>query len=378
MHNPIFRRFSALAALLLVACSDKPAPTAAPPAMPPMPVTVLEVSPTNIPLSLEAVGQTEGSREVEVRARINGILLKRHYAEGSQVKAGQVLFQVDPIPYELSLTQARAQHNEARARYEQSSREARRLQSLLAQQAVSQKEVDDATSAQALTQAALQAAEATVKQAELNLTYTTVSAPVGGISGRALKSEGSLIGSADNLLTSIVQAQPIWVRFALSESELAQLPGKLNPNSVEVELILPNGSTYPSKGKLNFAGSAIDPRLGTQPLRAEFANPNLQLLPGQFVRTRISMGQREGVYLVPQSAVMQSDQGRFVLVAGANNTAEVRPIQAGGWRGKDWVVLGGLKPGDKVILDNLVKLRPGAPIAPKPPGAPQATSTTGK
>lgn len=363
----------ALLAGLAPACSvsDKPAgpPQGGKPA--PVPVTIIEMHPAQVPTSMEAVGQTEGAKEVEVRARVGGILEKQLYREGEPVKAKQALFQIDRAPLEIALAQARAQLAEQKAKVEQTAREASRLKGLAALQAISQREYDDALSAAAIAQAALQAAEAKTREAELNLSYATVTAPVPGISGRSVRSEGTLVSTGtDSLLTTIVQVNPIWVRFSLSDSELAQLPGgRLKPDTVRgIELILPDGSVFPARGRLNFAASQIDPKLGTLQLRAEFDNPDTLLLPGQFVRARVLTGQREGAFLVPQTAVMQSDLGRSVFVVGANNTAEMRPVNTGEWRGKDWVILGGLKAGDQVIVDNLIKLRPGAPVMPRKAG----------
>ncbi len=366
-QNPALRRSAIFAVLisslaaLAAGCSRPSAPAEA--AKPPLPVTVIDVQPTRVPLTVEAVGQTEGAREVEVRARVGGILQKRLYEEGAPVKAGQVLFQIDRAPFEIALA-------DAHAKADQATREMARLKGLLAQQAVSRKEYDDAQSSAAVTHAALQ-------QAELNLSYTSVASPVAGSTGRAVKSEGNLISTGDSLLTTVVQLNPIWVRFSLSDNELAQLPGgRPTPASVRgVEVVLPDGSTYPVKGRLNFAGSQIDPRLGTLQLRAEFANAEGRVLPGQFVRTRLTVGQRDGVFLVPQAAVVQSDQGRVVFVANPENKVEPRPVKTGEWQGKDWVVLGGLKAGDRVIVDNLLKLRPGAPVAPHKPGEQPAGAT---
>ncbi len=326
-----------------------------------MPVTVLEVQPTRVASAIEVMAQTEGAKETEVRARVGGILLKRLYQEGALVKAGQALFQIDRVPYEIALA-------DAKAKAEQTAREEARLKGLVAQQAVSRKEYDDAVSANAIAQAGLQ-------QAQLNLSYTTVTAPVAGASGRALKSDGNLISVGDSQLTSIYQSHPIWVRFSLSENDIARLPGgRLTPKSVTgVELVLPDGSASPAKGRLNFLASNIDPTLGTLQMRAEFDNQDGSLLPGQFVRIRVLTGELEGVFLVPQVAVVQTEQGRLVMLAGADNKVAPRPVQAGDWRGKDWIILSGLKAGDKVIVDNLMKLRPGAPVAPHPPtpqGAP--------
>jgi membrane fusion protein (multidrug efflux system) len=360
-----------LLSVLLAGCSgggSAPTQGAAPPAMP---VTVLEVSPTSIPASVEVSAQTEGARETEVRARVSGVLMKRLYQEGQPVKAGQALFQIDRAPFEIALAQARAQLADARARSEQASREEARLKGLVAQQAVSRKEFDDAGTTAATARASLQAAEAKVKDAELNLSYTLVTAPIAGLSGRAAYSEGNLIAvGSGSALTTIVQSNPLWVRFGLSESDIATLPGgRVSPTSIKaVELLLPDGATYPEKGRVNFAASQVDTRLGTVQLRAEFNNPNNNLLPGQFVRARVIAGLRQGVFLVPQSAVMQSETGRFLFLVGPDNKIQPRPVTVGEWHGSDWVILSGLKTGDKVALDNLIKLRPGAPVMPKKPG----------
>lgn len=355
----LFRRTTLsliIAASALGACSDNKPPAA--PARGPMPVSVLEVQPQSVPSSIEIMAQTEGARETEVRARVGGILLKRLYQEGETVKAGQPLFQIDRSTYEIALA-------DAKAKADQANREMLRLKGLIESKAISQREYDAAVSTYAIAQAALH-------QAQLNLSWTTVTAPVGGSTGRAVKSEGNLISAgADSLLTSIFQSNPIWVSFSLGDSDLNKLAGgRVTQRNVKgVELILANGTVYAKPGKLNFLASNIDTTLGTQQLRAEFDNQNNQLLPGQFVRIRLLTGEREGVFLVPQTAIIQSEQGAMVMLAGAEDKVAPRPIQVAEWRGKDWVVTGGLQAGDKVIVDNLMKLRPGAPVAPHAPGA---------
>ena len=344
------------AALLLGACSKAEAPPRAGGAMP---VTVLEMQPRSVPNAVEIVAQTEGAKETEVRARVGGILMKQLYQEGMPVKAGQPLFQIDRAPYEIA-------HAEAKAKADQAARELARLKKLVDIQGVSRKEYDDAISANELAQAAL-------RQAQLNLSWTTVTAPVDGISGRAAKSVGNLVTvGSDSLLTSVYQNDPMWVRFSISTNEAERLPGgRLTPDTVTgVELVLPDGSVFPVKGKLNFLASTIDPTLGTRQLRAEFRNTDGRLLPGQFVRIRLLAGEQGGVFLVPQSAVIQSEQGNLVMTADAESKVAPRPVKTGEWFGKDWVVLDGLKAGDKVIVDNLMKLRPGAPVAPHPPAPP--------
>ena len=345
-------------ALLAAGCSgEKPA---AAPAMGPMPVTAIEMQPQKVPTSIEIMAQTEGARETEVRARVGGILVKRLYQEGETVKSGQPLFQIDRAPYEIALA-------EAKAKAEQTAREAARLKGLAEAKAIAQKDFDDAVSANAMAQAAL-------RQAELNLSWTTVSAPVAGTTGRAIKSDGNLVSTADSLLTSIYQTNPIWVRFSLGESDLAKFAGgRVTAKDVRgVELVMGNGQKYDKPGKLNFLATNIDTTLGTQALRAEFDNPDGLLLPGQFVRVRLLTGERDGAFLVPQSAVLLTEQGTLVMTVGAENKVAPRPVKAGEWYGKDWVILGGLNAGDKVIVDNLIKLRPGVPVAPHPPAVPGA------
>jgi membrane fusion protein (multidrug efflux system) len=265
------------------------------------------------------------------------------------------LFQIDRAPYEIALEQAKA-------RADQTRREANRLKGLAEAKAISQKEYDDAVSADAQAQAAL-------KQAELNLAWTTVTAPVSGTSGRAVRSEGNLIGtgSADSLLTTIYQTNPIWVRFSLGDSDLARLPARrvTRKDVKKVELILADGSVYEQPGKLNFLASNIDTTLGTQQLRAEFPNPDERLLPGQFVRIRLVTGERDGLFLVPQSAVIQSERGALVMTIDGEGKVAPRPVQAGDWQGKDWIIQGGLQAGDQVITDNLMKLKPGMPVTAK-------------
>lgn len=360
-----------LSLCVLAACTGKDQ-AAGPPGGAPqaLPVTVLAVQPTKVESSVEAVAQTEGAREVEIRARVGGILTKRLYEEGAPVKAGQPLFQLDREPFDVAVAQAKAQLAQAKARAEQTVREAARLKGLLAQQAISQREYDTAASDNAAAVAAVQSAEASLRQAELNLSWSTVTAPVSGVSGRAAVSEGNLV-STNGLVTTVTQLNPMWVRFSLSEADLnsATPNGRFKPQAVRgVELILPDGSTYPVRGKLNFSGSQVNPALGTLQLRGEFPNPDGVLLPGQFVRARLLTGERDGVFKVPQNAVMQTDKGTVVMLANADNKVEPRPVKTGQWVGSDWIILGGLKAGDKVIVDNLIKVRPGAPVAPHAPG----------
>lgn len=385
--NRLRATFPLLSALLpipflLAGCSpDNGAAAAQSPAMAALPVTTVEAVPTSVPLVIQAIGQTQGLHEVEVRARVGGILEKRLYREGEPVKAGQALFEIDRAPYEIALAQAKAEQAQQQARLDQARREAKRLKQLLAQKAISQREYDDAVSSEALAEANLRAAQARLRDAELKLSYTTVRAPVAGISDRALQSEGALISTAggESLLTRIFQANPIRVSFSLTAAEAAQVPGgQLTSQVVQgIELIRADGSVYSQPGRLDFSAGQIDPALGTLQLRAEFPNAEAQLLPGEFVRIRLMVGTQEGIFLIPQTAVMQSQQGLFVYVINADGKAQMRNVQVGNWRGQDWVILGGLQQGDQVILDNLLKIRPGTAVAPQPTAAaaPSAAAT---
>src|SRR5437762_2234753 len=367
------------AALVLVACSPQAAAPGAPPAVP---VHILKVEPKSVPIAFDLVGQVEGSKQVEVRARVSGILVKQFYREGDPVKEGVPLFEIDRAPFEVALAQAKAQHAQATAQVAQTQREETRLKPLVADRAVSRKEYDDSISARQLAEASLQQASAAVRQAELNLSYTSVVAPVSGISGRAEHSIGTLIttDAAGSLLTTVNQLSPIWVRFSLAQTDLAKLPsgrvGRTSP--VDMQLVLPGGALYPLKGRLNFAATAIDTRLGTQQLRAEFDNPHEELLPGQFVTVRSTAGQRDNVFLVPQAAVVQTEKTSLVYAIDAEGKAQARPVKTGDWVGADWAIMSGLNAGDRVIVDNLLKVRPGVAVTEAPPAAAPPASGQGK
>jgi membrane fusion protein (multidrug efflux system) len=333
-----------------------------------VPVSAIEVAPQAVPVSFEAVGRTEGSREVQVRARVAGIIEEQLYQEGDAVKAGAPLFRIERAPYEIELAQARASLAQERARQELAQQETERLKGLADRRAISQKEADQAASSARQSAAAVQMAQARLRQAELNLSYTTVNAPIGGVTGRALQSVGTLVQPNNDsaLLTTLTRGDPMWVRFALSEAEYSRLRSS-NAKATEVSVELPDGKAYPSKGRLNFAGSTVDGTTGTVQMRAELPNPERRLLPGQYVRVRVVAGTQQAI-VVPQTAVLQNETGRFVWVAGGDGKAVPRTIRAGEWLGENWVVLDGLKTGDTVIVDNLARLRPGTPVQVKKSG----------
>jgi membrane fusion protein, multidrug efflux system len=347
--------------------------------MPPPEVTVVTAAPEALPVAWEYVGQTAGSREVEVRARVTGILLSRNFREGERVKKGQSLFTIDPAPFQAALARAEADVVAAQARLEQARRNAARLKPLYAENAVSQKERDDALSAEAIGAADLKAVQARLTEAKLNLEYTRVEAPVSGFTTRALPSEGTLVSGPSVLLTSVVQVDPIWVNFGVPDNEQARIQkeaqdGSLKlPRNFEVELRLADGSVYGHRGKLDFADVRVSTATGTREARAELPNPDGALRPGQFVRVVLKGAMRPNAITVPQRAVLEGPQGKFVYVVDDKGTAQPRPVQAGAWSGERWIISSGLQGGERVIVDGVMKIGPGAPVkvaAPKPAAQP--------
>ena len=356
-------------ALLLAACG----PSGGPPhgGMPPTQVSVVTVEPKTLPASFEYTGQTLGSREIEVRARVTGILLSRNFVEGGPVAKGQSLFTIDPAPFAAVAARAEADVSGADARLAQAKKNAARLKPLYAEKAVSQKEFDDATSAEAIADADLKAARARLTEAQLNLLYTKVEAPASGIAGRAQRSEGSLVSGPDVLLTNVTQIDPIWVSFGIPDNDQLRLnseaaAGRLEfpkGGKFEVSVTLADGTVVGQTGKLNFSDVRISGATGTSETRAEIPNPKGILRPGQFVRVTLKGALRPNAVTVPQRAVLEGPQGKFVYVVGAQSTADPRPVQVGDWAGNDWIIQSGLKAGDRVIVDGMARIfAPGSPV----------------
>jgi membrane fusion protein (multidrug efflux system) len=370
-RNPALLATAALSIGVVAANLSACQPAASQPGgMPPPEVAVVTVHPQTVPVTFEYTGQTAGSREVEVRARVTGIILKRNYREGERVVQGQSMFTIDPAPFRVAVARAEAALASAEARLAQTKRDVVRFKPLLVRKAISQKNYDDAISANQIAEADVKLARANLADARLNLSYTRVEAPVTGIAGRAERSEGNYVSGPDVLLTTVSQVDPIYVLFGISDEErlkliretqagLLKLPAD---DQFEVTIKLADDSVYAKSGKLNFAGVHVSNETGTSEVRAELPNPDGLLRPGQFVRVTLKGAQRPDAILVPQRAVLEGPKGKFVYVVNANSQAEPRPVELGDWQGDSWVVAAGLKPGDKVIVDGVMKIGPGAPV----------------
>lgn len=362
---------------------------------PPAEVSAITVAPAQFPVTFEYVGQTAGSKDAEVRARVTGIVERKLYREGAPVRAGQPLFLLDPKPFEVQLASAEAELARAQAQKTQADREAARLRPLAERRAIGQKEADDAATAADLAAAGVKVAEAKVTEAKLNLDYTRVNAPIGGLSSRAQQSEGSLANANTTLLTTVSQVDPLWILFSVSENEQQRLnravaEGKLTlpPNQAfDVVVRLSDGTTLPRTGRITFADTRVNPSTGTYEMRAEVANPDVALKPGQFVRVALTGAQRRNALAVPQVALLEGPQGKFVYVLGKDkdgrDIAQPRPVTVGDWAARDgvnlWLIESGLAPGDRVIVDGTARIMmPNSPVKLSPPaGAPGAPAAAG-
>lgn len=346
------------AAIGLAACS--PSPDSKPPAAggpPPAEVVVQTVSPGAANITQDLPGRLQAVRSAQVRARVEGVVEKRLFVEGSEVKAGTALFQIDPRAYRAAADAARADVQAARLIVE-------RYQSLLPMKAVSQQDYDAAV-------ARLKQAEAALARASIDLENAFVSAPIDGRIGRALVTEGALVGRGESTpLATIEQLDPIHVNFTQSENDLFALRQSLKrgqiatADSAKVELLLPDGSVYPQAGKLMFSDQAVDPNTGAVLLRAEFPNPKRELLPGSFVRIRFPQARIDKALRVPQRAVQMNASGPFVLLVNDDNKVVPQPIVTGAMSGDQWIVNQGLQEGMRVIVDGLQKAKPGATVKP--------------
>nr|WP_315485060.1 efflux RND transporter periplasmic adaptor subunit [uncultured Undibacterium sp.] len=348
-------------------------------AMPPPEVNVVTLQARNLPVDFEYVGQTAGIRETEVRARISGIVEQRVYEEGTKVKAGQVLFQIDPGAYQTQLASAEAALGVSEAKLNQSKREYARLAPLAIEKAISQREYDEAKSALEIAEASYKQVRAQVNEAKLNLGYTKVVAPIAGVTGVATKPNGSLVTPADSLLTTIVQTDPMYVNFSVSEADYLklnadlasgklQLPGKRAGNGsmdFDVKVKMADGTIFPTAGKMNFLSEKVNTTTGGFDARAQIANPNGALRPGQFVRVMLQGGTRKDAISVPQRAVIDSPMGKMVFGVSPDNKLVPRPVELDGWSRGEWVVTKGLQSGERVLVDGFIKAHdPGMTVKP--------------
>jgi membrane fusion protein (multidrug efflux system) len=370
----------ALAAGLLTGCGpDGGSKTAAAPAgggMPPAQVGVVTVQPQTVPVITELPGRLEALRTAQVRARVAGILQQRQFTEGADVKAGQPLFQIDPSTYKANLDSAVAAQAKAEANLAQATSLVARYQPLQAAKAISPQEFLNAQVAERQAMADVASAKAAVQTARINLSYASVTSPISGRIGRALVTEGALVGQGDATQLALVQqVNPLYVNFTQSVNDVIKLrqalaDGKLKRaggQAAAIRVVLDDGSEYPLPGKLLFSDLSVDSTSGQVSLRAELPNPQGLLLPGMYVRVRLEQAQVDGGMLLPQQAVTRSSQGDTVLVVDAEGKVSPRPVQIGGARGTQWVVLGGLKAGEQVMVDGFQKMmNPKAPVKAVP------------
>jgi len=359
---------STFAAGVLMACSK-----AAPPAPPPPEVSFVTIAPASVEDNVEFTGEVQAYRTVQVRAQASGVIMARPFTEGSQVRAGDVLYRIDPTTSSAALLSAEARLAEAQARLSNAETVAGRLRPLLQGNAVAKQDVDNAESQVAQARASVQDARGGVDAARKGLTETTVRAEIGGRVGRALLDVGARVTGPNDILTTIDVLDPIYVSFRPSAQQ--QFQWKRDPatarelapgGSARIEATLPDGSTFPNEGRIGFIDPVVDPQTGTQEYRAQFPNPSHLMLPGEFVHVRVRGLVRPSAIVVPQRAVIEQMGRQIVYVIGPQNKVAAREVQATSWTGDDWLIASGLNPGDRVVVDGVQKIGPGATVRPSP------------
>ena len=377
-----------LIALSLAACSEKKeaggagAPGSAAPAPPE--VGVITAQPESVGLTTELPGRLESSRVAQVRARATGILNKRVFTEGSDVRAGQVLYQIDSAPYQATQQSAQAQLAQAQAQMANASAMVTRYRPLVAANAVSKQEFDAAVAAEKAAQAQVAAARAAVRTADISLGYATVTAPISGRIGRSLVTEGALVSATEGTqLATIQQINPLYLNITQSAAEVLKLrealqAGKLTRASgaeaARVQVLLENGQVYGQPARLLFTDLSVDPTTGQVNLRAEVPNPGGLLMPGMYVRARVEQAEIANAILLPQQAVTRGTKGDSVMVVAPDGAVAPRPIKIGGQKGQDWIVTEGLKPGEQVMVEGAMKLMMGAKVVKPVPWVPKTAS----
>jgi len=357
--------------MLLSACGkEAPPPAAAPPE-----VMVAPVVQRDVPIMTELVGQAAGSQDVDVRARVEGFLDTVAFTEGTLVKQGQLLYKIDPKPFEAAVASAKGNLATSQARFEKATNDVKRYTPLVAQQAVSQMELDNAVSARDATAAQVDAARAALDKAQIDLGYTAIYAPIAGLVGTTKVKAGNLVGRGENtLLVTISVINPIFFRAGLAEAEYLRIARRLQERQAAgdvrektpIELILADGTTLPNKGYLDVVERNIDPTTGTLAMQMKFPNPGMLVRPGQYGRARFESDMKKGALLVPQRAVQELQSIYSVAVVGTDNKVSFRNVKVGPKDGSLWVIAEGLNPGDRVVVEGLQKVREGAVVAPKP------------
>jgi len=358
-----------LAALIVLSGCGKQAPV---PEKAPPNVTVLTVARKDVPSTAVYVAQTQSSQGVNVQARVSGWLDKRMYVEGSVVKAGQVLFQMDPKPFQAQVDAAKAALERQQAAAMVAQQNLARTKPLAQQNALSQKDLDDATGQAASTAAAVDQAKAQLDTAQLNLSYTTIRSPVDGVSSYAAVADGTYLNPQNAQLTTVSVLTPMWINFSVSENELERIRNEVRSGQlklpdggrfvVEVEMV--DGNLFPFTGTITFADPSYNSTTGTFLLRATVNNPAGVLRPNQYVRVRLTGAIRPNAVVIPQRAVQQSAKGHFVWVINKDDVAELRPVTVGDWKGEGWLISDGLTDGDRVVVDGGVRLSAGAAVKP--------------
>lgn len=379
-----------LGLLALTACGGK-SKTQGPPQTPPPEVGVVTLQPQNVPLTKDLVGRLAPFRSADVRARVAGVLLKRTYEEGTDVKKGQELFQIDPAPLKATLDANLANLAQAQASYTNARVNAQRARDLAPKGYISRSDLDNAEATERTTAAAVQQARANVQSARINLGYASVRSPIDGRARQQQVTEGALVGQSDaTLLTTVDQIDPLYVNFTLSASELAKMRSAQTqggvtlaaPNKASVQVTLPDGQPYGQDGTLDFSDSTVDPATGAVSLRAQIPNRRHVLLPGMYVTIKATLGTQHKVFLVPQQAVLRDTAGTYVMTVGANGKVARKDVDTLAVQGNDWVVDHGLAAGDRVVVSGVQKVKDGAPAKATPwkpdtathRGAPGATA----
>jgi len=359
------------AMLLVTACGKEEKKEAA---RAPVDVTTVTVVARDVPVAPTYVAQTQSSQAVNIQARVSGFLDKRVYTEGAVVKAGQVLFQMDPKPFQTQVDGARAALQRNQAALEVARANLARTRPLAEQNALSQKDLDDAQGQYEQSAAAVEQSKAQLEQARLNLSYTTITSPVTGVSSFAAVADGTYVDAKNAQLTTVSVLTPMWINFSISENEIERIRSDVGKGLLrtpegsrfEVEIELVDGSIFPHKGRITFADPSYNPQTGTFLIRASVDNPQGVLRPNQYVRTRLKGAVRPNAILVPQRAVQQGAKGHFAWVVNKQNQAELRPVTVGSWEGDDWFVTQGLANGDVVVVDGGLRLAQGAPVKATP------------